>query len=932
MGSKLSCMSKQSENNGKIPKSKKPKLLTKDEVTNEVVTVTSKVIEDKSEPSIINEESINHHDHHISMNNETIQLRSHISILEPAPSNYELPKPLTTSSIINRSSNLIQPILDPSQFTTQLIINKSTLEENHIIQPIDKIAYELAKSHIKIATWKDLYWSLIGKRNLMNDELKIRALFTWLCSIPIGYIPFLTYNELEQANNNGIQYAKEALANKSKKLKTDSPEFILNEMSNGKATYLQAFESLCHYSNIPCVTVKGLAKGVDYVVGMRLNDINDQLQQQQSSSSSSSSSSPSIMHRLQHAWNAAYIDNKWALFDPMWAAQRLAVSANTRLSQLVQTGQMDYETDMFYFNVDPAKFIYSHYPFDENWQMLKPPVTLKEFENNVLLKPAFFRHGLGLLSHQDCVILAPNKLVIKLSMPKTLTDTLKFTFNLKYEGKDDNLDLPNLSQFGIHELSRRDATVTFHFRFPKPGGYKLTLYAQRIGEKLFADICEYRVESKMSTDLQQSESVVMNTNTTNTTTTTATTTGSSNNNHDTSKPVLSILPFPPTSQGHYGPAEKAKELDIITIPEDLETQLNCHTGLLEIKFTTKDPQRKLPRLTARLKSSIHDTSMLTDCILLRNIEATLPGSLSSTTNRLSGTQTIQGSRIHMIILTAYLPTGGEYALEVYGAPADSDENTSYFLVWQFLINSEYGIQLSTPVRKRLATMNLGPQDETWSTLGLKLLSHDDPLIHVPTAGSIELQKTRSKLEIMNQYMSQGDKIINDRSTNDSLIVSTIISNQTNEIDDEKQDPHSCDLKIKFSKESQQKLYVVGQFVDISTPEEEDCTNYLLQQWDEIDEPNMNEHLTYLIRIPKGDHFYKLYIYAIPIYNNELPQSLPLVYTYLIEAPPRIMSSEIPYIGVKWGGFPEKLEQQQQQQQKQQNHHHHQQQQQQTTIT
>ncbi|CAH8524772.1 unnamed protein product [Schistosoma bovis] len=911
MGSKLSCMSKQSENNGKIPKSKKPKLLTKDEATNEVVTVTTKVIEDKSEPPITTNESINNHI--VPNDNETIKLRSHISILEPAPSNYELPKPLSMSPTMNISSNSIKPTLDPSTFTKQLIINKSTLDDNHIAQPVDTIARELARSHTKPATWKDLYWSLIGKRNLINDELKVKALFSWLCSIPVGSIPFLTYDELQQAEQDDIQYAKEALKNKSKKLKVDSPEFILNEMSYGKATYLQAFESLCHYSNIPCVTVKGLAKGVDYVVGMRLNDINDQLQQQQSSSSSASSSS--IMHRLQHAWNAAYLDNKWALFDPMWAAQRLAVSANTRLSQLVQTGQMDYETDMFYFNVDPAKFIYSHYPFDENWQMLKPPVTLKEFENSVLLKPAFFRHGLGLLSHQDCVILAPNKLVIKLSMPKTLTDTLKFTFNLKYEGKDDNLDLPNLSQFGIHELSRRDATVTFHFRFPKPGGYKLTLYAQRIGEKLFADICEYRVESKMSTDLQQTEPVAMDTSTT------TTISNNNNNNNDTSKPALTILPFPPTSQGHYGPAEKAKELDIITIPEDLETHLNCHTGILEIKFTTKDPQRKLPRLTARLKSSIHETSMLTDCILLRNIEATSSGNLISATNRLSGTQTIQGSRINMIILTAYLPTGGEYALEVYGAPADSDENTSYFLVWQFLINSEYGVRLSTPVRKRLATMNLGPQDETWSTLGLKLLSHDDPLIHVPTAGSIELRKTRSKSEIMSQYMSQGDKIMNGVSTNDSLIVPTTSPDQTNEIDDEVQDPRSCDLKIRISKESQQKLYVVGQFVDISTPEEEDCTNYLLQQWDENEEPNITEHLTYFIRIPKGDHFYKLYIYAIPINNNELPQSLPLVYTYLIEAPPRIMSSEIPYIGVKWGGFPEKLEQQQQHHQQQQNHLH-----------
>lgn len=45
----------------------------------------------------------------------------------------------------------------------------------------------------------------------------------------------------------------------------------------------------------------------------------------------------------------------------------------------------------------------------------------------------------------------------------------------------------------------------------------------------------------------------------------------------------------------------------------------------------------------------------------------------------------------------------------------------------------------------------------------------------------------------------------------------------------------------------------------------------------------------------------------------MAMSLPLVYTYLIEAPPRLMASEVPYIGVTYGPFPEKLEQHQEQQ-------------------
>ncbi|VDQ06941.1 unnamed protein product [Trichobilharzia regenti] len=149
------------------------------------------------------------------------------------------------ASPINISSDSVKPNLEKTKFTSQLIINKATPVDSHIAQPVDPEARELAKGggatggSGKPANWADLHWALIGKRNLQTDELKVRALFSWLCSIPVGQTPFLTYEELQQAERDGVQYAKEALANKSKKLKSDSPEFVLNEMSHGKATYLQ---------------------------------------------------------------------------------------------------------------------------------------------------------------------------------------------------------------------------------------------------------------------------------------------------------------------------------------------------------------------------------------------------------------------------------------------------------------------------------------------------------------------------------------------------------------------------------------------------------------------------------------------------------------------------------------------------------------------
>ncbi|VEL43317.1 unnamed protein product [Protopolystoma xenopodis] len=42
----------------------------------------------------------------------------------------------------------------------------------------------------------------------------------------------------------------------------------------------------------------------------------------------------------------------------------------------------------------------------------------------------------------------------------------------------------NLSRFGIHEVSKENHLVTFTFRFPKPGIYKLLIYARNTGEQV----------------------------------------------------------------------------------------------------------------------------------------------------------------------------------------------------------------------------------------------------------------------------------------------------------------------------------------------------------------------------------------------------------------------------------------------------------------
>lgn len=71
-----------------------------------------------------------------------------------------------------------------------------------------------------------------------------------------------------------------------------------------------------------------------------------------------------------HAWNTAYINNEWKLFDPTWSAGGI----NS------QTKKFNQRFDEKYFMIAPQKLIQSHYPDDPIWQLLNFPVTRKQFE------------------------------------------------------------------------------------------------------------------------------------------------------------------------------------------------------------------------------------------------------------------------------------------------------------------------------------------------------------------------------------------------------------------------------------------------------------------------------------------------------------------------------------------------------------------------
>lgn len=406
------------------------------------------------------------------------------------------------------------------------------------------------------------------------------------------------------------------------------------------------------------------------------------------------------------------------------------------------------------------------------------------------------------------------------------------------------------------------------------------LYARNIGERLFSDICEYRVDVKGDEMLSSS----------------------AEGQQESETMHMLEHPFPPTSQSHYGPTEMVTELDLQTVPKDLQAQHTSKDGTFEVRFTTSDPCNKLPRITARLRSHLFEAEPLMDCVLIRTLPA--PPADSSTLTPTGLRKTGSDLPVPTAAVSAYFPKAGEYALEVFATAADAAENENYFLVWQFLIDSTVGYSTTTPTRRRFATTTLGPKDSTWNQLGLRNVSHIDPLIRIPPAVNPGLMSTKPKADVLQEYSQQN--LSPDESSAQSQSSSPVP-------DDDQSGLKSCDLKIVLAKQKSSKLTIIGQLVDISGEKDEDQTDYLLQEKIEEDDPNSpEEKLAYLVRVATAQHFYKLYIYASRI-ESEPASNIPLVYTYLIEAPARIGSAERPYVGVHSGPFAEKLERKQQQQ-------------------
>ena len=148
---------------------------------------------------------------------------------------------------------------------------------------------------------------------------------------------------------------------------------------------------------------------------------------------------------LSHAWNAAYIDSNWFLFDPTWGAG------------YVNNDKFYRKIDNNWFKVKPNHFIKDHIPFDYLWQFLYYPINNQEFYKSNSIenkKKEYFNFIDSIAAYEKLDSNSKMKETVKRIEKNRIRNSLiiERVLNLKYNIENNRIKTLNKERKLINEL------------------------------------------------------------------------------------------------------------------------------------------------------------------------------------------------------------------------------------------------------------------------------------------------------------------------------------------------------------------------------------------------------------------------------------------------------------------------------------------------
>ena len=270
-----------------------------------------------------------------------------------------------------------------------------------------------------------------------GDRNKAYAIFRWL-----------SFN---------VAYDVDGFFGRTEKKTCDSAS-VLRHRTSVCAGYANLFDALGKAAGLQVHTINGYAKGYGFEPGQQIKDTN-------------------------HAWNGVQVNGEWFICEPTWGAGYLGADLMFHRSP-----------DVSMFLMDPEYAICSHYPSDEQWQLLEKPISKEEFEKLVVPSGRIHQMGVEILSHKESMydIEDADHIEMMFYSPslKMLQGNLKDFSGREYEGRRWTQILP----CGVNQ-------VKLKAQFPAPGKYKLNLYVRdEVTHTKWHSGIEYIIQAKRGTE------------------------------------------------------------------------------------------------------------------------------------------------------------------------------------------------------------------------------------------------------------------------------------------------------------------------------------------------------------------------------------------------------------------------------------------------
>ncbi|GFW49419.1 hillarin [Trichonephila clavipes] len=435
------------------------------------------------------------------------------------------------------SDDLVPYPTHPPPPSPPLISKIEIYSDPSVFSELDQIAINVAQSDQQ--TFTDLVRQLIG--SCITDVEKARAIFRW---ITVKNLNTMTFDDNVNA---------------------DTPMGILRGIKHGTESYHVLFKRLCSYAGLHCVVIKGYSKSAGYQPGVKFED-----------------------SRFRNSWNAVYVAGAWRFVQCNWGARHLVNAKEVpKPGSRGKSDSLRYEYDDHYFLTDPKEFIYEFFPLQQEWQLLKVPITLVEFEELPFVRSLFFRYGLYFPDEETKAVLSTDSTgaaTVRISMPSRMSSSLIFHYNLKFYDTDvDTYEAVSLKRFVMQSVVGN--IVAFRVHAPSSGSLLLDIFANAVtpreyltGEPMkFKSVCKFKIVCE---DLQ-----------------------------------TVMVPLPDCASGEWGPMKATRLFGLVPIthedalifaPRELEIQFRMSRPLTDFMATLHKNGVEEKRLSKNVTQSVED--------------------------------------------------------------------------------------------------------------------------------------------------------------------------------------------------------------------------------------------------------------------------------------------------------------------------------------